>query len=96
MNRKVASSLPEYDLESFARAMGTGFARIDSDEEVREVVRSAHKEADRGRPVLVDVAIDYGDKTYFTKGIVRTTLGRLPLRDRLRFVGRALLRRVTG
>jgi hypothetical protein len=31
-----------------------------------------------GRPVLVDVAIDYAHKTYFTEGVVRTTFWRLP------------------
>jgi thiamine pyrophosphate-dependent acetolactate synthase large subunit-like protein len=35
-------------------------------------------------------------KTYFTRGVVKTTLGRLPWPDRLRFVGRALGRRLTG
>jgi acetolactate synthase-1/2/3 large subunit len=47
-----------------------------------------------GRPVLVDVAIDYSEKTFFTRGVVRTMLGRLPWPDRLRFVWRALARRI--
>jgi acetolactate synthase I/II/III large subunit len=96
MNRKVASVLPDYDLEALAQGMGVGFARLDADAEVAEVVRSAWEEARNGYPVLVDVAIDYSEKTHFTRGVVRTTLGRLPLRDRVRFIGRALLRRVTG
>jgi acetolactate synthase I/II/III large subunit len=96
MNRKVASVLPDYDLEALAQGMGVGFARLDADAEVAEVVRSAWEEARNGYPVLVDVAIDYNEKTHFTRGVVRTTLGRLPLRDRVRFIGRALLRRVTG
>jgi hypothetical protein len=45
---------------------------------------------------MVDAAVDYGMKTYFTRGVVRTMLGRLPWVDRLRFVTRALARRVTG
>ena len=49
-----------------------------------------------GRPFVVDTAIDYGDKTYFTRGVVQTTLGRLPWPDRLRFIGRAIARRLTG
>jgi acetolactate synthase-1/2/3 large subunit len=47
-----------------------------------------------GRPVLVDVAIDYSEKTYFTRGVVNTMLGRLPWNDRLRFIWRALSRRL--
>jgi acetolactate synthase-1/2/3 large subunit len=46
--------------------------------------------------VVIDAAIDYSEKTFFTKGVVKTTLGRLPLRDRIRFIGRAVARRVTG
>ena len=49
-----------------------------------------------GRPVMVDAAVDYSMKTYFTRGVVKTMLGRLPWPDRLRFVTRALVRRVTG
>ena len=96
MNRKVASVLPDYDLESFARATGVSFLRIDKDDEVADVVLAAQREAQEGTPVLVDVAIDYGERTYFTKGVVRANLHRLPLRDRLRVVGRALVRKITG
>ena len=49
-----------------------------------------------GRPLVVDFAIDYSRKTYFTAGVLRTTLGRLPWRDRLRFLGRAAGRRILG
>jgi acetolactate synthase-1/2/3 large subunit len=96
LNRKVASVLPEYDLECLAQAMGVSFMRIDNDEEVADVVRGAQEEARGGMPVLVDVAIDYSTKTYFTKGVVRANLHRLPLRDRLRFIGRALTRKISG
>ena len=44
--------------------------------------------------MVVEVEIDYSRKTYFTKGVVRTNLGRLPWRDRARFIGRALGRRI--
>ena len=40
--------------------------------------------------------VDYSLKTWFTRGVVKTMLGRLPWKDRLRFVGRAVARRVTG
>ncbi len=39
-------------------------------------VRARH-----GRPVLLEIAIDYSRKTYFTKGVVLTNLWRLPWRD---------------
>jgi acetolactate synthase-1/2/3 large subunit len=46
--------------------------------------------------VIVEVAIDYSRRTHFTRGVVKTNLLRLPVADRLRFVGRALVRRITG
>ena len=46
--------------------------------------------------MLVDVAIDYGRKTWFTEGVVKTNLHRLPLKDQIRFVGRALVRKLWG
>ena len=52
--------------------------------------------AGRGRPVLVDVHVDYSRRTRFTEGIVKTNLGRFDLATRTRLVGRALWRRVTG
>jgi acetolactate synthase-1/2/3 large subunit len=36
------------------------------------------------------------ERTRFTKGIVKTNLGRFTLGNQARFVGRALLRKVTG
>jgi acetolactate synthase I/II/III large subunit len=63
---------------------------------VATVVDRAAGTATQGKPVLVDVAIDYSRRTSFTRGVVKTNLLRLPLPDRLRFVGRALLRRLPG
>ena len=47
-----------------------------------------------GQPVVIDVAIDYAEKTYFTRGVVKTNLLRLPWSDRLRFIGRAVFRKL--
>jgi acetolactate synthase-1/2/3 large subunit len=52
--------------------------------------------ADQNKPVIVDVNIDYSKRTRFTKGIVKTNLDRFSLANKARFVGRALLRKVTG
>ncbi|GMR12549.1 MAG: biosynthetic-type acetolactate synthase large subunit [Gemmatimonadota bacterium] len=96
LNRKVASTLSDYDLEALARGMGAHALSIRSDDQVREVIRSAHEIAEAGDPVVVDVAIDYSEKTYFTRGIVKTNLLRFPLRERVRLIARALTRKVTG
>ena len=96
LNRKVASDLPQYDAGALARGMGLEHLSLSADAEIDVVVDRAAAHASEGRPVLVEVAIDYSRKTFFTRGVVKTNLGRLPLADRLRMVGRALLRRVTG
>ncbi len=96
LNRKVSSALPPYDAEGLAAGMGVAYRRMDSDHQARKVVAEAASLAREGRPVLVEVAIDYSRRTWFTRGVVKTNLGRLPLADRLRLVGRALVRRVTG
>jgi len=95
MNRKTASAVHDYELRHFAAAMHASFCLIDKDDEVEDVLREADAIAREGRPVLVEVAIDYSRKTYFTKGVVKANLHRLPFRDRVRFIGRALVRKVT-
>ena len=94
LNRKTASVLPSYDLEPLARALRVEFLTLDRDADITAVLDRVAALTAAGRPVLVDTAIDYSNKTYFTRGVVKTTLLRLPWRDRLRFVGRALLRRI--
>ncbi|MFC1662302.1 thiamine pyrophosphate-dependent enzyme [Gemmatimonadota bacterium] len=96
LGRKVASGVAEYDLESMARGLGVDYLAMASDEQVEEMVSQAAALASSGHPVLVEASIDYSRKTYFTRGVVKTNLLRLPLRDRVRFVGRALFRRLTG
>jgi acetolactate synthase-1/2/3 large subunit len=96
LSRKVASRVADYDLESLAKGLGVEFLSIESDEDVPGIVDQAATVSASGRPVLVEVAIDYSRKTYFTEGVVKTNLLRLPLRDRARFVGRALKRKLTG
>ena len=58
------------------------------------VVDAAAGVAGKDKPVLVEVAVDYSRKTFFTQGVVKTNLLRLPFRDQARFVGRALKRKL--
>ncbi|PWB68245.1 MAG: acetolactate synthase large subunit [Holophagae bacterium] len=93
-NRQPCSELPEFSLEGIAAAIRVPFYRIIRDHELDPVIRGAVEITRSGRPVLVEVAIDYSEKTYFTRGVVRTNLRRLPGGDRLRMIGRALARRL--
>ena len=93
--RRMASVLPDYHVGSIAEALGVEWLRLDHDAEVEEVVAAAHATVSAGRPVLVDAAVDYSAKTWFTRGVVKTMLLRLSWPDRLRFIARALLRRLS-
>jgi acetolactate synthase-1/2/3 large subunit len=96
LNRKTASELADYDAGGIAAALGVEALSLERDAEISAVLRRVREITGAGRPVLVDVAIDYSRRTYFTAGVVKTNLLRLPWRDRLRFIGRALRRRVFG
>lgn len=96
MNRKTSSAVHDYDVAGLARGLGIPALKLERDADVEPVLAEADRLARAGAPVLVDVAIDYGRKTWFTRGVVKTNLHRLPLKDQIRFVGRALLRRIRG
>jgi len=92
--RKMCSDLPDFDLAALSRGVGVEYLALAKDADIQPVLRQAQAITQSRRPVLIEVAIDYSRKTYFTRGVVRTTLGRLPWSDRLRFVARALSRRL--
>ena len=92
-NRRTASVLPDFHVGSIAEAVGVEWLSIDTYRDVESIVGAAYATIKAGRPVLVDVAIDYSEKTWFTKGVVKTTLLRMSWRDRLRFVARAVSRK---
>ncbi|HET7250375.1 MAG TPA: thiamine pyrophosphate-binding protein [Gemmatimonadales bacterium] len=96
LNRKTASELADYDAGGIAAALGVEALALERDGDIPAVLRRVREITAEGRPVLVDVAVDYSRRTYFTAGVVKTNLLRLPWRDRLRFIGRALQRRVFG
>jgi acetolactate synthase-1/2/3 large subunit len=95
-NRKTCSVLPELKLKGVAGATGCEFITIGDDAACEPGIREALSLAARGRPVIADVHIDYSKRTRFTRGIVKTNLGRFTPGNKFRFIGRALLRRLTG
>ncbi len=95
-NRKTCTVLPELDIEGLARANHVGYRLMRNDQDIDRVIDEALAEADAGRPVVIDVRIDYSKRTRFTDGVIRTNLKRFGIADQARLVGRALWRRVTG
>jgi acetolactate synthase-1/2/3 large subunit len=95
-NRKTCTVLPALDLDGLARANQVGYELMDNDAAIERAMDRALAAAQAGRPVLVDVRIDYSKRTRFTDGTIRTNLKRFDVATRARLVGRALWRRFTG
>ncbi len=93
-NRETCSVLPPYSVEHLAGATGATYLRLSTDAEIDRIVRAAFDHAHRGRVVMVEVAIDYSRKTFFTKGVVSTNLWRLPFGERMRVLARAASRHI--
>ena len=96
MNRPTSSVLPDYDLAAICRGVGVECIALDANDAIDGVLARVKETTAAGRPIVVDTAIDYGTRTHFTRGVVQTNLARLPWPDRLRFIGRAIVRKVTG
>ena len=94
LSRKTASQLGEYDVSALFNALGVETLKIDHNEQIDATLHDAARVTATGRPIVLDVAIDYSEKTYFTKGVVKTNLLRLPWSDRVRFIGRAIGRKL--
>lgn len=92
-NQKTCTVLGEARFAGLAMASGSHFLELKENSKIEPVIQEALDISRKGQAVLVDVKIDYSKKTQFTKGIVKTNLSRFPLRDKLRFIGRALKRR---
>ena len=84
------------DVSGVARATGARFLALERNVDCDDVVTKALQMARDNVPVIVDVKIDYSKRTRFTEGIVGTNLKRFNLGTKARFIGRALMRRVTG
>jgi len=96
LSRKTASVLPDYDVSGIAAGIGVDALTLSRDAEIETVLPQVRSRLEAGRPVLVDVAIDYSRKTFFTSGVVKTNLLRFSWPDRLRFIGRAVKRKLLG
>lgn len=94
-NRKSCTTLGKVRLKGLAHGVGAQFISIENNAQIMEKIRESMRIA-RHHPVIVDVKIDYSKRTRFTQGVVKTALKRFPLRDKLRFIGRALIRKITG
>ncbi len=92
-NDAPCSVLPDYNLKAFAEVASVPYLEWNADSDIESVMKKTMDHLENG-PVVIKVTIDYSQKTFFTKGVVKTNFGRLPWKDRLRMVGRAVRRRL--
>ena len=95
-NRKTSTELGDFKLEGIANAVGAEYLVIENDSEINQRISTALEEAKNNKIVLVDVNIDYQKRTRFTKGVVKTVLENFPFNDKVRFIGRAIKRKIFG
>jgi acetolactate synthase-1/2/3 large subunit len=94
LNRRTASEVHDYRLQSICEGMGVDCIGLARDDQIAAVLEQVAASLQARRPIVVDTAIDYTHRTWFTRGVVRTNLLRMGWPDRLRFIGRALRRRL--
>ena len=95
-NRKTCTVLPQLKLKGLAMATGAEYIRIDNNDEIKAGLTAARELAMNNKAVILDINIDYSKATAFTEGAVKTNLKRMHLPTKVRMVGRALVRKVTG
>ncbi len=81
------------DLAGVAQATGAAYVALPDNAGAAAAIFEARELAARGRPVIVDVAIDYGKPTAFTLGTTQTNFSGFPLGQKLRFVRRLVVRK---
>jgi acetolactate synthase-1/2/3 large subunit len=96
LNRKTCTIIGDYKVEGFALATGAEFLSMKNDDEIDGVIKKAIEFSKANMPVIIDVNIDYSKKTFLTKGVLKVNLQRFPLKEKVRFIARAIKRHVLG
>lgn len=96
LNRKTCTVLHKVNYEGIAIAAGIDFMQIENDNQIEDVISKAIALNKTGKPVLINVNIDYSKKTMLTKGVIKVNFLRFPLSEKLRFFGRAVKRHIAG
>ncbi len=95
-SRKTCTVLPALQYAPFAESVGAAYVKIATNKDAEFGIGRALDFAEKGQPVVVEVNIDYDKKTRFTKGAMKANLDRFDFTTKMRFIGRALLRKITG
>jgi len=91
-NRKCCTVLPDVQIRGVADAVGAAYFAMPDNGSIETIIDAAQAASRAGRPVIVDVNIDYSKPTRFTKGILKTNFGRMSVANQFRMMGRAAWR----
>ena len=94
--RTPVTTLQAVNLQALATALGAHYVALPNDDALALSMAEAQRVAAGGRPVIVEVAIDYSKRTAFTEGVVRTNFQRLTLTQKARMARRILVRKLFG
>ncbi len=92
---RCESDLPDFELRGLCAGLGVPFLDLSRDRDLDDKLFETRDRL-RDGPIVIEVAFDNTQRTFFTQGVVRTNFGRLPWSERLHFVARALARRAFG
>ena len=90
----TAVKLAPTNWKALAEATGAGYVAIRNDDQIGKGLQRALALSDEGKPVLVEVLVDYSPMTQYAKGVLKTNLRRLDTANKVRFIGRSVKRRV--
>ncbi len=96
LNRKTCSIIGKANFEGVALATGAVYLKLDNDNEIDKVIAEALKLSADGKHVMVDINIDYSQKTMLTKGVIKVNLSRFSFKEKVRFLSRAAKRHLLG
>lgn len=96
LKHKTCSIIGKLKVEGVAIAVGAHFVSMQNDNEIESKIKEAIKVSSEGKPVIIDVNIDYSKKTMLTKGVLSTNLKGFPISEKIRFVSRAFKRHIVG
>ncbi|MDB4076358.1 thiamine pyrophosphate-binding protein [Porticoccaceae bacterium] len=82
--------------DAFADALECGYFPIANNNGIDTILRRALETAAQGQPVIIDVSIDYSRKSYYAQSEEKAAQDRLPSRDTLEIVKRAIVRKIMG
>ena len=81
---------------AFADSLECGYFPITNTSGIDTILRRALETAAQGQPVIIDVCIDYSRKSYYAQSQEKAAQDRLPSRDKLEIVKRAIVRKIMG